>query len=673
MNRARALPWLVAAVVGATASQARPNSRGEATLRSTFGVAAASEDLARPIDGEEGRLRRIGAIERLGRIATRPALDRLNELAQSDGLDGRELVTLSRALAPHARDSHTRRTLGRLLAESSRSATDQRAEHARAIAALGLAKEGSTASLRMLGSALRRDAETSRLAADALRTHPPARLESLLTGPASARVAELLGEVADQRAFHPLRSWVRRAPIEVQAAAAVSLFRLGALETVELASWWLEQPALEYRKAAAEILVGARTELASDAIQSLLEAGEVDLALDLARRAPTEAMLEELAALGDRLSRPHRASLFAIAGAVGSEAAVDWLGEQLLRPDQAISAAQALSTIGSPAAVRVLEKHATNGRLRRIVVRALRIADSLHGTSNADRYVAPLQKSKSVADRFVAQWLRATQSESAAIAALESEDTWRVVAVSHGAWLHSGSLFAKAGRALDEATSTERKLALAFALLHPDGAAEVSSYRLLEIARAIPALEATAAYALAQRSDSALRDRLQQWVTSPSATLRRATLTGLGASDDPWTLNLILERLRWETDAETRLCAVVALSARKEKSARRFLRDVADYEPVPQARRAGRVAVDSTSALSSRDEGGETLWLSVQPSALQAENAGSEPPTSQRPIVAVALAPGVVAPVLPAPDGVVTMSGLPGGLFGISLTTWDPR
>ena len=224
---ATALVWFTVLLCGSASAQLSAHN----SLRDQFSTERASESLKSRSQSE-----RLRAYARLSDIGTPHALQLLNAtvfelLARADRKDEARRLLLE--LCRHADDSKTQISLLRVLLGSSDSESTDAS--LRATAALSLAAEGSDSALALLGRALHGEAGSSQLATQALLAHPPRNIRMFLSDPGSVALAQLLGNLADQRAFSTLRRWVKQGNAELQDAALFALAQLGDYEVVPVA------------------------------------------------------------------------------------------------------------------------------------------------------------------------------------------------------------------------------------------------------------------------------------------------------------------------------------------------------------------------------------------------------------------------------------------------------
>lgn len=638
---------------------AKPVKTGErSALLQRFGIANAQ----RLLSSNDARERERG-LARLGSVGTPRAIELLSKALEPGGAarSGRERLVAVRALARRSDAAAARLALVRAMAGVSHG--DERIDPhlaiARRTAAMALALAGDAESLSLLGQALRQEGPASDAAGQALLAHPPRDLTPVLKarGAPTRALAETLGRLGDQRAFHALRAFVRQGSPEVRAAAAVALTRLGDLETIAVAKRWAKQEQdVTLSIAAAEILTMTRDPLASNATLALIGRAETRReGLELAARAPSPALEAELAAaLGND---PDEQSLIAAAlGRSGGPDAAKALSAALERPAVAAGAAYALATCPSGRCRDVLERALVAPKARRLaaragVVRHAVLDDAPSGLADA---LELLRASTDPADRWVGAWGLSTLSPD--VAAVTSTDPVVASAVAQHGW-HDALSIAAAKRLARE-RDPRLAVALASCLSHDAARQHVPTRKLIELLDDGGGAAPLAALALAARDGSDVRPRLDLLAASSDPLLRAHVALGLGHSKDPSALSRLEHVLLDDEDPRVRQAAVTGLSIRPEVVRRRALLQAASLDPDADVQSSARLAL-AGHRLSPRPEGKGVLWLSLSSSI------AGQPKPSHTPVVATAT--GLAVSAVPPPDGLVVLTALPEGPMELRL------
>jgi hypothetical protein len=649
-----------------------PNQPQYPWLSDRFGIEPLTSQLTAPRLQE-----RLAAIQRLARLGTPPALHRLlaSALERRAQLGAREWLTLVRALAPHGRDDEARVVLALAMtqrpAEVGGPAEAALFELARGTAALALAATGSESALRVLGASLRAGGAGARLAADALLEYPPSDLERLLAAPGepSVELARWLGALGDQRAFHPLRAWVRGESAEVRAAAALALTELGALETVPLARQWLGSGVPVLERAALEILELTQQREAAPALEREL-ARQSD-SLEGWRRAlqfPSAELLP-LAQGGDA-----QGASWTLLGRIGGADAARALAAGLSRPGSAFAAAHALSRQPGSAAHGVLARALDERVALAVSSRAAALRTALWGERFAalPARLAELRAAKLPAERAAAAWGASLGGSGAALAELGSGDPARVEAAANNALWFDDVVFAGAGELLRSAPPGRARSAFVFALLHPSGRREVSSSLLESLVLEAGAAAPLALRVLASRSESRFESFAEAFLSHPDAVLRAHVARGLGESGRAAALGLLARSFEFEVDPSVRQAIVRGLSGRRGPTVEQTLKLAAGLDPDATVRAAAQLALSGVQ-LDDPAAGGEFLWAELRgSSAAQGEPAGGEaapaapateptPPTEPRAASEPGLlhvVPGLALPVFADAAGILVVAGV---------------
>jgi hypothetical protein len=683
-RRRSAALGLVACLAGfALPSQARaqpePEPEGEAEVELPPRVSVINRfsvtRIARWL-GSENAGERLRGIERLGEVGTPAALARLTGYAfeRRAQLAGREWLTLARTLAPHAADPKAELVLAMLLNQSPSNSTGPEEaallELARGTAGLALADDGGRAAQLVLGRALRAVGAPAAAAADALVAHPPASVAGLLEAPGepSVELAELLGALADQRAFHALRDWVRGGTNEVRAASAIALTRLGDMETVPLAAQWLPQGSPELRRAGLEILSLAHDARAEPALRALVAeavAGEAEQRRLL--EFPSAALSAEVLGSLDR-DVSGGAWRWTLLGRIGGEAAAQRLARGLADPESALAAAHALSRLPGPEARAALEAALQGDAVLPLAVRVAaaraELGERFRGlAARSDAWL----DSQDPRQRAAAAWARSIEGGAAALAELESGDEVRVLAAASNALCFHPVTIDGAARLLSGAAPGRVRTALAVALLSPRGRRAVPSELLWSLVAEAGAARPLALRALAARSDPGIWAAVESYLDHPDPLLREHVARGLGESERASAVGYLARRYAFETDETVRRALVMALGAHDGRAASGWLDRAARLDPSPRVRSAARLALGGVP-LADAARGDEFLWTELRAASAAAVQAPA-PALAEKPDAAALLsvAPGLAMPVFADPSGLLVVSGLPSSHLGIRL------
>jgi hypothetical protein len=642
------------------------------SLSGRFGIEHLASALASPRLAE-----RLAGIQRLAGLGTRPALHRLVSFALEHRvqLGAREWLTLARALAPFARDDETRVLLALLLnqraAEPAGPAEAALFELSRGTAALALAASRSDTALGVLGAALRAGGAAAGLAADALLEYPPADLDRLLAlpGEPSAELARWLGALADQRAFYPLRAWVRGESAEVRAAAAVALTQLGQLETVPLARQWLKSGIPVLERAAVEILVLTHAPEAGGLLRRELEShDEPSERLRRALQFPSPELLP--LAVEARAHGPDAAQSWTLLGRIGSAQASSQLAAGLARPQSAFAAAHALSRLpgaeGYAALARALDARVALPVTSRAA--ALRTALWHERFAALPARVSELQGSKSASERAAGAACASLLGTAAALVELGSADPVRIEAAADNALWYDDSVLQAAARLLAEAPPGRARNAFAFALLRPIGRRAVTSSLLEALVREGGAAAPLALRALASRDEPRLDAFAEAYLSHPDPILRAHVARGLGESSRASAIGRLARSYEFETEESVRQAIVWALSGRRGPTVQHTLELAAQLDPSVKVRAAARLALGGVQ-LGDPPPGNDFLWAELRSVPAELESSAPAGPATA-PLESPAapsqagepgllhLVPGLAVPVFADAAGLLIVAGV---------------
>jgi HEAT repeat protein len=604
--------WAAPPALAQGGDEAEQSSEGEAStfpsLSSRFGLERLVSALAAASLEE-----RLGAIQRLAGLATPVARHRLvnGALERRAQLDPREWLSLVRVLAPHAHEDEPRVLLA--LAMNLRATEPAGPANAallglvRGSAALALAASGSEPALRVLGAALRGGGPGAALAAEALLQHPPADLALLLAVPGepSVELARWLGELGDQRAFHPLRAWVRGESAEVRAAAAIALTQLGALETVPLARSWQRSGVPVLERAALQIaLLTQQPEAGEWLLQRLRTEPQEATALGLALSFPSAELLPwaaETAGVG-------AAERMTLLGRIGGPAAAR-LEAALGTAEGAFHAARALSRMASKEGAAALQRALAARVAPPLVARAAVLRERLwqEKLTGLPEQLARLRASQLPVERAAGAWGSSLRGSEAALAELGSGDAVRVEAAANNALCFDDEVLAAAARQLSQAAPGRARVAFAFALLRPSGAQAISSELLSSLVLEGGVAAPLALRALAARAEPHFQALAAGYLTHSDPLLRTHVARGLGESQRPDAVGLLTRSFEYETDEVVRQAMVRALSLRRGPAVRRTLELAARLDPSPRVRGAAQLALSGVELRDPPPES-EAFW-----------------------------------------------------------------
>ncbi len=642
--------------------QHRPRSKAphskRASLKSRIGVQAAQHLLASAQADE-----RQQGLERLGSVGSPRALELLVKALEPGGVvrSTRDRLVAVRALAPHAGVPDVRQALVRMMTgvgvSKQHDAADQLEDWVRESSASALAASGDAAALAALGNALRQGGPVADAAAAGIAAHPPVDLSPIVSarGVPTLAFVRLLAGLADQRGFDSLRSVVRHGAPDVRAAAAMALTRLGDLETVPLARFWLDKEKLPVlRLAGARILATTHASGAAPAVAQLLDdATTRRQALALALVAPDRALLP---ALAKRLADADAGELTAVLGAIsrtGGPRAAALLAGELGKPQHASLAAYALARCAGDGARDRLAAALGSASTRRLaaraaVVRRIALGEDVPGDTRA---LDALLASKSPADRAAGAWGLAALDASAAERLLGSNDPVVVRAAARAAaWKPEVASVAATRLAREKDPAT--RVALAASLADPGAEFHVPTRVLVELIDSGSAAAPLAVRALAARDSEALRSRITALLESGNALIRVHAALGLGDSQRPSAVGLLSRAYRFEPSAQVRHAIVIALSRLAHTGPTLGL--AARLDGSARVRGAAKRAL-AGRRLYGLAPGSAVLWLALAPSEPQQQRA------VRAATVELVTASGLALPAVPDPDGLLVASGLPAG------------
>jgi HEAT repeat protein len=711
---ARAQPRVMVGTGPARPAERKAESNA---LRAQLGVPLAqrllvSDDLAT----------RIRGIERLGAIGTSEAIDALVDAMDQSSVaarDPRARLVAVRALAGEAKRKNVRKLLYDQVSESAGADAlrpqQPLAAVVRSTAALALARSGDKDAIGLLAGAAQQLGPAAEVALHALRSYPPASLESLLDGNKrlTPALATLLGELGDLRAIDRVHPLLADGDTAMKLTAAVALSKLGDVAALPLAREWVKKSEPRLRRAGAQILVtlDARDKGEADAaIVALLDADSTrEDGIRLALAAPSPALGPALVRLLPTLPADQRDKVIA---ALGRARVVAPLVPLLDGADTRVAAVFAIATAPGADARGAIEqalagdkgRHPDTRRLlvRAGVVRALWLDDPPAGLEDRLRALyAASDPADRAAGAFGLVALGALSPEEVLRAACQKDPNdpmhgrlacdARATSAARGALalpdgassLASLMPWLVRAAAFDPSAPSSVSVALGAALLaSPDGG-DLPTSTLAAWAEAGGPLAPLAARALPARDDEALRGRIKRLLESGDPVVRAHVALGLGHDPEPSAVSLLTSAYRFEDDAGVRRAIVRGLSRRTEVQRTATLTLARDLDPDDETRALARAALDgrvldpgARPALGVEPRRG-VAWITVESSDAPAPGAPRDdgtPRLGPSHVARLVRADGLAIPAVPDPDGALLVPGLVPGAASLQLSRGDaPR
>lgn len=622
-------------------TNAAPGPTGPTNLRAHVGIEHATR-LLRSSDPDE----RIRGIERAASLGTPEAIALLVDLAsrgsqeKSDPVgrrspDTRALLAMARGLSRHADQERARAGLlaivsGKIPFTRSASAVDgldegdgaARAELARQVAAIALARSGGDRALEALYGTARGAGPGQSAAIVALVRHPPRGPGFYGTAGMSmpVPVVRLLGQLGDLRALDVLHNATRSSDVGIRAAALVSLAELGDERAALLARTAIAERDLRLRAASGEVFILLASPERFKATAALVaDEATTSIGLKMAERVFSPEITNLVAARAwehpDRELR--RAAIRALGRSPDPNAAKALVAPQLLE-DRELSF-HALHALGrSPAPnAGALIGGLLKTRLGLLAARAYVVRALVRGerTGASDEAVFALSTSRAKVERSVGVFARVALGDAAAETFLDDKEpsVRRAAAMASMARPASSAL----ERALlerlakDDDPVTRQVLAVGLASGDPEGLAKTSM--LVDRAESAGGDAALAAFALARRADEATSRTLGPLFGSRDPVLRAHAARGLAAANLPDAAGRLADLYAYETDVEVRRAAIAALAARtrdaKAPARKETLELAAELDPDGPVRQAATRALAGATMPFVDSSVHEVLWL----------------------------------------------------------------
>ncbi len=633
---------------------------------------------------------RIRGIQRFAAIGTSEAIAQLVQQLESfpplKG-DSRALVELARALSRFTDQERARAGLLLVMNAPSQSLTGAlprprgadalsledgdpiaRAELARQMAAIALARSGNDRALEMLYGAARSSGSSgSNAAIVALSLFPPRDPGFFGTSGAAlpAEVVRMLGRLGDLRALDVLHAASRSSDVSVRGSALVALAELGDERAIALARTAIAEPDARLRAAAGEALVVLSAPERFKAVTALLEDdATASIGVRLAERVHHPEVTKLLAARATQ--HPDMELRTAAIRALGRSndpnapkalVVPKILGDAQLRYHAALALARSPAPDAGAyvAALAATDKKAL--AVRAYVVRAL-VRGERSGA--VDSLVETMAKSTNAKDRALGVFARVALGDAKVESHVSDPDprVRRAAAMGVLANPTKGAQRALIERFLVEKDAATRQV-LAIGLYGGDPDESLTTTTLQDRAESGGADAALATFALARRADEGTAPKIGQLLASRDPVIRAHAARGLGAAPLADATGRLADAYAYETDADVRRALIGALAARtRDASAplrKQTLDLAAQLDPDGPVRQAARRALEGVAAPFAASARTEVAWLRIT-----GDDGGA--PSSGEPYVgSLVRADGLAVPVAFDDDGFAVVPGVPPG------------
>jgi hypothetical protein len=661
-----------------------PVTTAPTNLRSHVGTDHAAR-LLRSSDPDE----RIRGIERAADMGTPEAMALLVEsLERSPPIkaDTRALLAMARGLARFADQERARAGLmsivgvgnpsfiGRLPTTSRTAGPDgleegdpvARAELAREVAAIALARSGGDRALEALYGSARSGGSGQNAALVALAINPPRDPGFFGTTGAAmpVPVIKLLGELGDLRALDVLHAAARGTDVAARCAALVSLAQLGDDRAGPLARTAIAESDIRLRAASSEvfILLGAPERIkATTAIIS--DEATTALGISMAERVFDPEITKLVAARA--FTHPDRTLRAAAVRALGRSpdpgAAKALVAPELLGdPELAYHAIAALARSPAPNAGSLVAGLFPT-RLATLAARAYIVRALVRGerSSASDAAIARLAASRVPVERATGIQARVALGDDGADRFLEDKDVRVRRAAAMGTMarpLARGTERALLDRLAREDDAITRQL-LALGLLGGDPDDSVKTSVLLDRAESGGGDAPLATFVLARRADDTTSRKVGQMLSSKDPILRAHAARGLAVAPLVDATGRLADAYAYETDVEVRRAIVGALAARtqdmRSPQRRQTLEMASQLDPDGAVRQAGRQALAGVASPFADASLHEVAWLRVT------LDGGASP--NEAFVGSLVRSDGVAVPIAFDEEGYAVVPGVPPG------------
>lgn len=648
--------------------------------------------LLRSTDPDE-RIRGIQRAAAIGSAETVALLVQATESSPAVRSDARALIELARGLSRFADQERARAAL-LFIVSSSNAGIASRAPHAprstdalaleegdpvaradlaRHIAAIALARSGTDRALEQLYGVARGGGSGQSAAMLALMLQPPRDPGFFGTAGTTmpAGVVRMLGQLGDLRALEILHAATRTSDVAVRGAALVALAELGDERTIGLARAAIAEADARLRAAAGEAFVLLSAPERYRAVAALVsDEATTAIGIRLAERVYNAEITKLLAVRAiDHPDRELRAAAIRALGRSPEPAAATALAvpQVIADPTFGYFAALALSRSPAPNAMSIVTTLAAGKTTATLGVRAYVVRALVRGERSdaGDAILSGLAASKDARSRALGVFGRVALGTASLESALADSDARVRRAGVMGSLARPGDgnarpLLTKLTSERDDAT----RQVLAAGLLGGDANGALTTTWLVDRAESGGADAALSAYSLTRRADDSLDRKVTQLLGSKDPVLRAHAARGLGFAPLADASGRLAAAYAYETDVMVRRAIIAALVTRTNDAtspARRATLETAAHldpdGPTRQAARAGFLGAPADRAASPASLGApivfDTAWLRIT------LDGGTAP--NEVFVGSVVRPDGVAVPVAFDDDGFAIVGGLPPG------------
>jgi HEAT repeat protein len=640
--------------------------------------------LLRSADPDE----RLRGIQRAATIGTPETVALLVQAAESPARpDSRSLIELARGRARFADPDRARAARQRSvhagipsgagrMPQAGRAGADAlaleegdpvaRAELARHIAAIAVARSGTDRAVEQLYGLARAGGSGQTAAMLALTLQPPRAPGFYGTAGATmpASIVRMLGHLGDLRALDVLHAATRSGDVGVRCAALVSLAELGDERAVALARAAIAESDARLRAAAGEAFVLLSAPERFKAVAALVsDEATSAIGIRLADRVYHADITKLLAARA--LVHPDKdlraAAIHALGRSPDPGAATALAAPSIMEdPTFAYFAALALARSPAPNAMQLVTALAGSKPTAPLGVRAYVVRALVRGerADVGDDLLARLAASKDGRERALGVLGRVALGLTSAEASLADPDPRVRRSAAMGSLARPSRATSRAllGRLAAERDEPTRQV-LAAGLLDGDVDGQLTTTWLVDRAESGGADAALAATALARRADEPIVRKIGQLLGSKDAVLRAHTARGLGAAPLADASGRLASAYAYETDVNVRRAIVEALVTRTNDASaparKSTLETAAQLDPDGATRQTARLGLSGSSAPLAAPIATEAAWLRVTLD-------GGAPPGGVY-VGSVVRSDGVAVPIAFDDEGFAIASGLPPG------------
>ncbi len=663
---------------------------GPTNVKAHVGTDYATRLINSPHDPDE----RIRGIQRAAAMGTPEAIALLNSALEKQTIkaDPRALIEIARGLAHHADQDRARAGLLQIVNVASPALAARvtpvgprtsdalqldegdpvaRADLARQIAAIAIARSGAERAHESLYNIARQSMPGREAALVGLAAFPPR--DPGFFGASGATlpppIVRLLGQLGDLRALDVLHAAARSSDVGIRSAALISLGELGDDRAIALSRTAIAESDARLRAAAGEafVLLGAGERFkATSALVS--DEATTAIGIRLAERVHSAEITKLVAARAHQHPlKEIRLAAIAALGRSPDEGAANALVASPLLGDKELAYYAMLALARSPAPNAMsLIAGAMGTSLKPLAVRAYVVRALGRGKrdSTGDAAIEAFARSGNANERALGVFARVALGDANVESFMDDKEPRVRRAAAMGTLAHptrDGEHAMVVQKRKEQDLVTRQVLGIGLIGGDPEGTLATSL--LIDRAESGGGDAAVAAYALARRADDTTARKVQSLLASKDPVLRAHAARGLAVASLPDATGRLANAYAYETDVDVRRAIIGALAARTRDagspSRKQTLENAAAVDPDAAVRQAAKRALAGVTAPFAPPPIVECAWLRIT-----LENGS---PPGEAYTASVLRSDGVSVPIVFDDEGYALVPGLSPGASRVVL------